>query len=368
MRNQAKTMQALLGVAAAAVMSCSQARADEASDQPVTECVGRSEFTLPGDAEAALYPLREVAKIAKPPVDFVQAAFQDGQIAGYTQWEYRGGLYVTRPAPSEQVKGLLHQFGELKQEARNYVAHHKVDDLHIPQSFQDLSPNASAQAWRRGTSYSATWDLSGIVLHWSSTYALDTAEPNARAYAAIAASRRRAPFELPTEAGICLPSLFIPDDGKTARFIASTYRLKQHPDITVWVQDRDAEGTTPKAKLGQMEQAAKDGDFFWTQNYQRRKAVRSLWSLPHPIDASGVIGMASLVELTRDDGAIDYGYFASIRGSPGSALGNAQVKMFVIRDAKTAIQRGMSPMDKATFLSLAETIQRSIRARKAASP
>ncbi len=368
MKVRGPSMLMLCLLAPATFLTAASTQADETPDSPIEECVGRSELTLPSDAEAALYSIETVARLAKPPATLVQARFTDGQVAGYTQWQYRGDLYVTRPVTSAQVADVLRRFGNLEREDRAYAARKKVDDSGTPLSYEQLSDSTRSRASRLGSSYLATWNLSDIVVHWSSVVGADDTKPNRLAYQTISHSKLRAPFQMPDGPGVCLPSLFIPDDGKTGRFIASTYRLKQHPDVTVWIQDRDADGVPPAGKLGQLEQAAKDGDFFWTQNYQHRKSFRSLWSLPHPIDAPGVVGVASLVELTRDDDTLDYGYFASFRGTSDSSLGDTQIKMFVIRDADIALQKGIKPVDKAAFVALAESIQRSVRARKATAP
>ena len=235
---KANSFQGLLALAT--LFACLRVQGDEAAT-PITECVGRSEFTLPSDAEAALYPLDVVAKLAKPPAHLVEARFDDGQIAGYTQWSYHGGLYVTRQVTSAQSTELLRQFRELERVDRAYGARKKVDDTGMPLSFEELSSTTKSQVWRLGWGYSATWVLSDFIMQWSSTFGPGTAEPNAQAYRWLQHSVPRRPFEMPMGPGVCLPSLFIPDDGRMERFIASTYRLKQHPDVTVRVQDRDAE-------------------------------------------------------------------------------------------------------------------------------
>jgi len=352
----------------ATALACPLAQASDSANSPIRECVGRSEFALPGNAEAALYPLEVVARLAKPPALLVEATFDDGQIAGYTGWQYRGDLYVTRPIASAQVADLLHKFSELRQNSRAYAARKNLNDMGMPQPFEALSANAQSLAWRLGSSYRGIWNLSGVILHWSSTYGPGTDAPNAQAYQWILGAVPRASFEIPAGPGVCLPSLFIPDDGKVERSIASTYRLKQHPDVTVWVQDSGSEEPSPTAKLGHPQQSIKDNDFFWAQNYQDRIGVRSLWSLPHPIEMRGVLGTASFVELMRKDGTIDYGYFASSWGSPDSAVGATQIKMFVIRDAKVAKAKGITPVDREALLDMAESVLHSIKARGNAHP
>jgi hypothetical protein len=366
MHGLSTTVSALL--AFTAFLAALPAHADNPDNSSTRECVGRSEFALPGDAEPALYPIESVAKLAKPPAMMVQASYADGQIAGYTQWQYRGDLYVTRPATSAQVADILRRFGALERQDRVYAAQKKVDDNGTRLSFEQLSSNDKSRASRLGSSYLATWDLSGVVVHWSSVVGANEKEPNLLAYRWLTSSRLRAPFEIPTGQGVCLPSLFIPDDGRVDRFIASTYRLNLHPDVTVWVQDRDWDDSSSDSKLKHLQQAVQDSVFFWTQNYRNRSSVCSLWKVPHPIERQGIVGAATFVELERRDGTVDYGYFASFWGTPDSALAATQIKMFVIRDAQVAKAKGLKPVDRDQLLDMAEAVMRSVKVRSSVVP
>ncbi|MDQ0017615.1 hypothetical protein J2W23_006029 [Variovorax boronicumulans] len=51
--------------------------------------------------------------------------------------------------------------------------------------------------------------------------------------------RARAPFEIPAKPGVCLPYGFMTGEKKPA-LVAVSFRLTGHPDIVVYLSDRDA--------------------------------------------------------------------------------------------------------------------------------
>lgn len=69
------------------------------------------------------------------------------------------------------------------------------------------------------------------------------------------------------------------------------------------------------------------------------------------------------MELTRDDDTVDYGFFAAARGDPNKEADPTNVQMFVIRDAKNAIAKGIKPMGKNEFLKLAQAVAASVKKR-----
>jgi hypothetical protein len=105
-----------------------------------------------------------------------------------------------------------------------------------------------------------------------------------------------------------------------------------------------------------------DNEFFWGGRYQDFSKGHLLWFEPHSVKLNGVKGVSTFMELTRQDGKIDYGYFAASRGNRKTA-DSSDLKMYVIRDSKNAISKGIKPMDKDEFIKLAETIAASVKQR-----
>jgi hypothetical protein len=172
-------------------------------------------------------------------------------------------------------------------------------------------------------------------------------------------------------AGLCMPYTFIPDDGNGRRFISTAYRLRSHPDITIWLQDSNG-GSVPKGFNPGKFTAEYDNEFFWGQRYQDRKEYRSIWSWPYlrSIKFAGMEGKSSFVELIRNDdsSSMDYGFFAAARGDPAKDPDPTNIQMFVIRDAKNAIAKGMKPLEKDEFIKLAQAVAASVRKRPVTAP
>ena len=49
-------------------------------------------------------------------------------------------------------------------------------------------------------------------------------------------------------------------------------------------------------------------------------------------------------------------------------MGATQIEMFVIRDAKVAKAKGITPVDREALLDMAESVLHSIKARGSAHP
>ncbi|MDB5802375.1 MAG: hypothetical protein JWL63_3314 [Rhodocyclales bacterium] len=165
--------------------------------------------------------------------------------------------------------------------------------------------------------------------------------------------------------GVCLPYIFIGDDETPGRSISATYRLKDHPDITIWLEDSNA------ARIGPGQNPEKftpvsQSDFFWTQRYGSgvRKSVRSIWAIPYRnIDFAGQKGVESFVRIIRGDDAEDFGYLAVVRGDPDAKKDTPDLMLYVIRDAKNSTAKGIEPVSKDAFLEIAQTIAASVKRR-----
>lgn len=76
--------------------------------------------------------------------------------------------------------------------------------------------------------------------------------------------RPRKLYEVPTEQGFCLPYGFIAgDSGHEPRNIGITYRLQNHPDVTIFFQDL---GMKPKA--GKEDDLNEKDYVIWLWNWQ----------------------------------------------------------------------------------------------------
>jgi hypothetical protein len=167
-------------------------------------------------------------------------------------------------------------------------------------------------------------------------------------------------FTLPDRQGVCLPNIFIADDGKTYRSVRTAFRMKSHPDFLLIVQDSKAVAPSAGRKS-----PAESLTEFWEQFEYRPNVrnVRSAWHLPktRPMRLGERAAAASLVRITRNSGVVDIGYLAIAPGTPGPAIDIPEITIFAVRDAALAEQKGVKPIDEEEFVSLVKKIAKSVR-------
>jgi hypothetical protein len=172
------------------------------------------------------------------------------------------------------------------------------------------------------------------------------------------------PFgSVPDAAGLCLPYAFISDDGASYRDIAVTYRLREHPDVTILIKDVVA------AKLdGDQGERAKLAQYriddFWSQYASGTSGLKSAWSSPYrSYSVEGRSGLKSFVRFVRPDGTEDFGFAAAVPGNAKAKVDEPDVMLYVVRDAKVAKSKGLVPIDAEVLQSMAEEVAASIRHR-----
>lgn len=165
-----------------------------------------------------------------------------------------------------------------------------------------------------------------------------------------------------------MPYVFKEDSGTEYRSIATTWRLKEHPDITILLEDEKAEPLSKYIDPAKVTPVRKV-EFFWEQNY--RDAYRYgdyLWRAMHDVKLANVKGKGIPMEMTRRDGTIDYGYFAAANGDPNAKEDTPNLQFYVLQNSQKAISQGIKPLEKKEFLKLVEEIAASIRHRPTEQP
>jgi uncharacterized protein involved in type VI secretion and phage assembly len=83
-----------------------------------------------------------------------------------------------------------------------------------------------------------------------------------------------------------------------------------------------------------------------------------------PLAASANAGQRSyVVQLTREDKAIDHGYLALVRGDPKAKEDTPDLMLYIVQDSKRAKAKGKEPMTKDAFIAMAERVAASVRLR-----
>jgi hypothetical protein len=162
---------------------------------------------------------------------------------------------------------------------------------------------------------------------------------------------------------VCIPYGFIQDDGREARGIAAAYRLVEHPDVTILLQDSSAASRSPSQR-----DAAKAAQYriedFWTQYSAGMTGLASNWSPAYRrtklVDQPGLV---SFVRFSRSPDVEDYGFLAVAPGDREANEDAPDLMIYVIRTAENARSKGIEPMAKEEFLQLAEGVAASIKRR-----
>lgn len=326
-----------------------------------TDCVGRIQLSLPGNVDVAATTLKDIERMWSPP----SSSFEDEQISWGSGQVFLGEIKVVHGLTPDTLNGYMARRSkvrdELRADAENAKTHGRpyepVTDLSVGRrngiGFQFQGQKLLVlRIGAHGFSWSG---YSGI--------SEDVAQRNYETV--LNGVRSRATFEVPDDPGVCLPYSFVRDNGKTNRDVAMTYRLTVHPDITIYLRDADASKARPTQNSAKFT-ARYMSDFFWTNDYgpSMRKAATSYWpDLYRKTKLAGQPAVESFVRLIRDDDTEDFGYLVVSKGDPDASEDTPDLMLYVIRDAKNARAKGVVPMNKEEFLSMARAIAASVKRR-----
>lgn len=356
--------------------SSHNARADARVQDWQSDCVGLLQIQLPGAAETAAHPLKTILSDMIIESSQPETYFTDGQKDGYASFDVPGRTLIGHPASMIEIKMLLERMRLSRAAALQRHKRNPFDDHGNRRHFSkiDVTKN-NTFGWKVDDSYSVVTFIGSIPVLWEGK---DLEFKNI-----IKNKNQQNPFQqllqaeprsfgiIPTKNGLCLPYIFLPAAQHHRYFVAATYRLKSHPDVTVWLQHNYAatiEGN--QEDRFRKPSTEHDNEFFWTLAYQSPDKYRSLWHWPYlqNVKLAGINGKSSFMELTREGGTIDYGYFASARTDETQKNDWTNVQIFVIRNAKNAITKDLQPIDKDEFLKMAQAIATSIKIRSITSP
>jgi hypothetical protein len=324
-----------------------------------TECVGRVQFDLPGAVEVAGTSKADLKRRASPrPV-----SFRDGQLAYLAGLVYRGELEVVHGLSSAELDAFMARRGEVREQFRadskSSGAGGKSRSV-----FREL-PTAP----QRGIGFEAqghrflSLRFGEQAVSWVGFTGLPEAKAQKDYLRVVQGLRPRSTFQIPSEAGVCIPYGFIQDDGREARGIAAAYRLVEHPDVTILLQDSSAASRSPSQR-----DAAKAAQYriedFWTQYSAGMTGLASNWSPAYRrtklVDQPGLV---SFVRFSRSPDVEDYGFLAVAPGDREANEDAPDLMIYVIRTAENARSKGIEPMAKEEFLQLAEGVAASIKRR-----
>jgi hypothetical protein len=320
---------------------------------------------LPGEAEMAAIAVEDFQSYV--PGKLLGAKLPGGQRTFGSSFSFMGLIAISNPADDAARKRFLQAAGQIKaDDAQTLKERRGVSVYGYPATFESLSTaKQKGLAWRIGPSYFTYIEAGHSGLWWSVNSSPDKMSGLDEYYQTLIAGVSARPlYVVPPEPGVCLPYVFIRDDGTHGRKIDTTYRLREHPDITIWLQDEGALHVQ-KDRNPDLYTATGRMDWFWTQYFSgRRTAIRSAWHESYKkVKLPAGKGVESFVEMTREDGTQDFGYLLVIRGEPDAKDDRPDLMMYVIRDAANAKAKGVEPVSKEQVLEMGRAVAASIRHR-----
>ncbi|WP_288392233.1 T6SS immunity protein Tli4 family protein [uncultured Herbaspirillum sp.] len=330
------------------------------------DCVGYLEIRLPDKAEVAATAYDQLLH----PTRTVYSEFEDGQVAPYSTYHYVGAMQVTRALSEEEIQRFLSEAKRTRAQYQADAESYQKIDANMPEAaYQEFNlPKDDGVAIRRFKYLYAARSMNRHAFKWGMN-APDDRVPEFVQFMnkLINTIALREDLTVPSGSGLCMPHLFIPIDGpdRYGHTIATTYRLKSHPDVTVMLEDASAKRPLESQDPAKLTAVYKS-NFFWTQDYRSYDSIKNLLTLRrhNTIDFAGQKGVESMVSMIRKDKVTeDYGYLVVTQGDPDARNDKPELMFYVIRDAKNAEKRGMKPIGKDEFFKLAREIAASVKRR-----
>jgi hypothetical protein len=327
-----------------------------------TDCVGSMQIRLPDNADVSAHSISTLLSNIEISRAWSPTTFLDGQEDGYASFCMHGCFLISHPTTEENLKKVVAITKKVRQTAKNNINEWFPNKINQDNRLIYIDdPAHNILGWHTKNSYFILKTIGSSAMTWSVS-----ANNNAEAQSSkiflesLMQAEPRNFGTSPAKNGLCLPYTFIPTDNQQERHISSTYRLESHPDITIWLKDN---GNPPSLANQAPDEPTtqEDNQRFWNIIYQDRKKYRSLFLRDAKI--AGMNGKLSVMELIREDGTLDYGYFASAHDDASQDNATTNLQLFVIRNAKNAIAKGIEPIGKNEFLKMAQTIAASVKKR-----
>lgn len=326
------------------------------------DCVGRMEVMIPDRVDVSAHTFANFrARLDSSKPGHPQAEFRDGETAwhGAHSW-YDGSVVVSQQLIDAEWETLRANGLTVREESTRR-------SKSLPPAVVGMALPAPA-ALRRADG--VTWGLRayGALLRvgehavlWRSAGGI---QASVTTFVAMDEGLvKRGLHEVPTTSGVCLPFAFITDRDSTVRKISTTYRSQDHPDVQIAIEDASAAEPTAGMNSRVLDPEPVMAGH-WDQLLTQAREIQPAWTpAGRPVTIAGYRGLASFMQITRDDGTVDFGYMAVVRGDPKATTDTPDLMVYVIQDGKRAVSKGAKPIDRASFLALAEAVTRGVRRR-----
>ncbi|MFC6945226.1 T6SS immunity protein Tli4 family protein [Paraburkholderia dipogonis] len=201
------------------------------------ECVGRYELTMPDDADVALTIPTAFSKPQENPI-----RFSNDQPAVHSVFIYNGTFRITGSMSHAEFGSIL---GGIKTRVSSSSV--STDENGRFEVVPVGRPDAFAWAGQRAAGFYIYENRRAISFRESSS---EPSVAKQRTEAVLKGLSARNAYEIPKGDGVCLPGMFVADNGKdSARQVGVTFRLKNHPDVTIFFSMRKRWQLTPSLRL-----------------------------------------------------------------------------------------------------------------------
>ncbi|WP_027209560.1 T6SS immunity protein Tli4 family protein [Burkholderia sp. WSM2232] len=310
------------------------------------ECVGRYALALPGPVDVATTtPQILDGEFIRNPTQFA-----DGQPAMYSSFGFNGSFIVVQNPPAGWVEGYL-------KKKRHFVklnAEKIIED----QGFfpREVDASNSFAISGDGVSEFNVYKDGRFIGFKAVSYDGGRALVRQRARDTFMNLHVRQPYQVPVEEGACLPGIFVSQSrAVNVSNVGVTFRLKEHPDVTIFLADRSA------GDLSKMTSQQRN-EFVWTSDAIGRVIHLHGPLRYRPTMMAGRWGTASFATVTGYDGATDYAYLVTVQGDPNATVDTPDLELLVQRTARYAA-KGVPPVSGDELERIAKAVAASVKRR-----
>jgi hypothetical protein len=317
-----------------------------------TECVGRYQISVPGEAENALknpkFFTRKRPKGIDIDFDYNEFIFSDKSRALFSRLITEGGEFSVTPIlKKDEIAKMKIEFNNRTQ--KRIAQLRKEGDKDAASSIHVLNTNLH-DGYMRVSRTGATIYLQYEDRIFNQSGGIENLSGKYFAQSFLEHFHPRTLYSLPNQPGICIPYGFIADDGTAPRDIGVTMRLIDHPDVEIFFRD-----TAGYLSGGTLHKPKEEIEYFWTIMYQKytKLTEADFWGY-RSIKMGGQSGKGMFVTIHRYDDSIDYGYIAVVSD-------NANLPSQMLYVIRTAARAKGKPVSKEELKDIAEKIMASVK-------
>jgi hypothetical protein len=343
----------MLGGVALATLIAGSAQATQ-----FQECVGTYDLSFPSEVDVATTtPLFFGRKYVAQPIQF-----PDGEPASLSSFKLNGEFEIVNGITLSDYSKIINDV-----KLRISKAAEQNDDLSKTVIPIDR-PNTFAYF---GSFSSALYVFknSGVVTYRAAATDLTAEEGKRSVEEVLDGLKFRQNYEIPKGDGVCMPGIFIAITGKSYRDIGVTFRLQEHPDVTIFFKDKASAKPVTMVDVHNMPvgrqtnlTSREQNEFVWKYSGLGAQVKLDHDPMPfHTVELDGRKGVSSFGTITRDDGTTDYGYLATVQGDPDAPVDTPDLMLLVQRTAKNA--KSNTPGSKEELKQIAKDIAASVKRR-----